>query len=220
MSADFVCGIHGKENTTGIIYKLNGSVIDWTAAAVDATWQGETFGVEITAQVYYAPAPAAEPWATIVYEFTFSTGQCEVRTIRTSTAPAVVSEDYVTMLNVPNRAAGSQGLAGGFDTVEVYPDTELERQYPSVLDGNNPLPEQAKVVAFKNTDFVVTDEHLNWSDAIAAYPTGTAARSFIQTRTDKFIKHYNRGAIDVSTTLASGHQLRTHKRYRLGLRSP
>ncbi len=106
-------------------------------------------------------------------------------------------EDYSFMLNVPNTAGGpnNQGIDGGFEVFSAYRDTRPSRVFAEYQNLNHELPYPVRMALFVNQGYVVTGEQVNLDEVLATYEgryEGSRALSFVQERTDEFVKWYNR----------------------------
>lgn len=220
-ASDFCGGTHGHESApANLVYKIDGSVIDFASGAVGATWVGNSrFDYSCSTNLLF-PSDST-PFASFSFAGTISRDGYHVDTTRTITAQPRIFEDYALMLNVPSTQAGTQGISGGFQSFSGLRDTSTTRSYTAHNDSNNSLGRPINMGLWFNAGYAVVATHYNADTvrkAMAAYQTGDqTALSFVQDRSDKYVKWYNRACPGDSANgflLAVGNTYRSIKTYR------
>lgn len=192
----FVGGTHGFETTpVDTSFALDGAGIDFAAAAVGTQWVGSRLRVGCSTSLLF-PSDSS-PFAAVDYQLGVSRDGYGCAVTRTMTADAKVVEDYSFMLNVPNTAGGpnNQGIGGGFEVFSAYRDTLPSRVFTEYQSLHHELPYPVRMALFVNQDYVVTGEQVNLDEVLATYEgryESSSATSFVQERTDGFVKWYNR----------------------------
>ena len=220
----FVGGIHGSETTpVSPVFTVDEATVDFAAGAVGAQWVGAQAAV--TSSTSLKLPIDSSVFAAASYSFTVSRGGYVTDIGRTYSASVIVSEDYGMMLNVPSRQEGTPGYSGGFENVFAFPDSlGAYHNYPLHTDHSNLLPKTLGTGIYFNSGAQVSAEQTNWPEIDAAFsaPVFQSSRnkSFVQERSDKTIKFYNRCFPGASTgvTVPSGTAAHTKALYRIAIK--
>lgn len=219
-SGNFVGGVHGHESAPiGLALALNGAAIDFAGGAVGATWIGSSLAVSFTTNLLHISDGTV--FASVAYGYNLSRNGFSVDTPRVTSLDVKMVEDYVLMLNVPSTAVGTQGSNGGFQNFAALGDSPATRVFNAGDDSNNALSKQVTTSMFWNDAYSVVGqiqniEEINAHYADAAY-AGPRAPSFVQDRSDKFVKWYDRAfaGVDAGVIVPSGDRIAPHKIYRV-----
>lgn len=219
-SGNFVGGVHGHESApTGLTLTLDGTVINFSGGAVGATWIGSSLAVTFGTNLLHISD--STPFANVTYNYTLNRQGYSTDEPRVLILDVKMVEDYVMMLNVPSTAVGTQGVDGGFENFAAYGDSPPTRVFNAGDDSNNPLSQQVSTSLFWNGDYVVIGQIQNIDEINTHYssPTyaGPRALSFVQDRSDKFVKWYDRAfaGVDAGVTVPAGDAIRSRKIYRI-----
>lgn len=221
--ADFVGGTHGREtNPTTFVVLADGVVADYAGLAVNGTLIANTFSWSYDTTLTF---PTGTQFATAHYTGAVSPGGYACSASRTATAAAIVHEDYAFMFNVPNTAAGTDGILGGFSNAAIEGDgnhtptafndavTQLPRQCAGMVVWNH---------GYAAYGFPVNTATVNQATKGAVFnpilgPSGVDSRSLLQDRTDARFKLYNRaftGDNANGVTVAPGYTYTSKAVYR------
>lgn len=216
--SDFCGGSHGHESApAALTYTIDGAVIDFAGASVDDTWIGSRFSVSCSSSLLF-PSDSTE-FSDIDQVLSFDRSGYRVDLTETYTADAKVIEDYTMMFNVPNTEIGTQGASGGFANFAALGDTPESRTFVGFDDSSNALSAQVSAAIFWNADFVAYGEQMNVAEVNESFTDesfdGIRPLSFVQDRSDKFVKWYNRAfsGVDGGVTVPAGTVVRSRKRY-------
>lgn len=196
--ADFVGGVHGHEtNPTSFVMQADGAVVDYAGMSLGATVIANTFQWSYGTTLSF---PSGGTFATTSYDAAVSPAGYATSATRTATAAGVVHEDYAFMFNVPNTAAGTEGILGGFAKAAV----EGDGNYAPTLFNDSVLqfPRQCAGMVVWNRGyaaygFPVNTAAVNQTMKGATYNPaigsgGVDSRSILQDRSDGKFKLYNR----------------------------
>ena len=142
---------------------------------------------------------------------------------RTLTAAAKVVEDYCLMFNVPNTATGNQNelAGGGFASFAGHGDTQSTRTFAAFDNSQNSLGAQVNAAMFWNGSYAACATQLNQSQINGTFSgvpyDGARAMSFVQDRTDKVVKFYNRpySGAEAGISVPSGYGFTNRQTYRV-----
>lgn len=205
---------------SNLVYKIDDAVIDFASGAIGATWTGNLgFALSYTTNLLF-PSDSTQ-FATFSYSGSITRDGYRVDSTRTITAQVRIFEDYALMLNVPSTQSGTQGIGGGFKTFAAVGDTQTTRTYQANNDSNNALGAPVSMAMWFNATYAVIGMHQNYGNvrtAMASYRSGDqTALSFVQDRSDKFVKWYNRSCFGDSSAgflIDPGNSYRSVKLYR------
>lgn len=190
----FVGGIHGYESAMGsLTFTKDGSTFDYAGGTALQQWTASTFEVSFTTNLLTPLDNSA--WASNVFTLRFGPFGYACEVTRTVTASRIVHNDYAMMLNVPNRAATNTGIGGGFDDVAV----DGASNYTLTTRNNgltNLLGARSVGAVFYNAGYGVYGVNTNTGQYQSVYTSldggTTIAPSFLQDRSDRTVKFYNR----------------------------
>jgi len=114
---NFVSGVHGAEtalSNADLMVTVDGVVVDWDGAAQYTRFTGTE--IVLAYQTTLSFPGTATPFATLARKVTYIRGGVVlVETTRTLSADAILSDDYIMMLQAPNGGdTRSAGVGGGF----------------------------------------------------------------------------------------------------------
>lgn len=219
-SGNFVGGVHGHESApSNLALVLDGAAIDFAGAAVGASWIGASLGISFNTSLLHISDSSV--FASVVYNFTVSREGFAVDTPRVLSSDVKIVEDYPMMLNVPSAAVGTQGAHGGFQNFAALGDVPATRVFNAGDDSSNALSKQVSLGMFWNDTYVVVAQITNIDEINAHYAdsayAGARALSFVQDRSDKFVKWYDRAfsGSDTGVIVPAGDSISPRKIYRV-----
>jgi hypothetical protein len=216
---EFVGGTHGFEGApASLVYKVSDSTIDFAGGSLNAEWTGTSFGLTFTTTLKF-PSDSST-WATNSWSYLIDRGGYRSDFTRTTSATAVIYEDYAAMLMMPNRSTSNIGYAGGVNFGFAKPFRTRDK-YPAESDETTIIP-RADKFQWYNGAYLASLEMLDWPEVLEAYGESITASGLtrVQTRTDKYIKVYQlaKASASAGTTVNSGQVLTARKLYRITLR--
>jgi hypothetical protein len=162
-ASDFVGGIHGHETLGTPVFKVDGVVVDFAAGAVGARWVGSEVTCEYETTLLF-PSDSS-PFGTASYLQRTNADGYEIDLTDTLSADAKLYTFYSFMHSYPSTLAGTTGLGGGYDKVN------LERRivYRSPGEGEDRLAAVPAAIATWNNAYTAVGWPLNYSDVAAVF---------------------------------------------------
>lgn len=219
---DFAGGTHDNERApTDIVVTVDGSTVDYAGAAAGDVWNGAE--IEITFNTILEFPSSADAFATLNHRLVLSREGYRHDITRTMTADALVTDEYVMMVQAPKPGASEGAYGGGFEASAVSPGWDIEY---ATADNDSSLTfdrgDVVDVVLF-NDAALVHDRLLNKAEIDAAFAAipGSGAIGFLQDRSDGASKVYLRAKSFTPTDgslIPSGHTYTAERIMRFALR--